>query len=109
MKRVTISVTFDCDDKTAEEVGELSLSRIPSAYAMQHFASRSLNGSLFTSIETRELFHVQVPAKEVEMGFIKSTHITDGCLSFAGNKNYYTRGEAMKKARLFNGQIIKAE
>lgn len=109
MKRVTISITFDCDDQTAKIAEELSLDRLPSAYTMQHFATRSLNGSLFTSIETRELFHVQISPKEIEQGFIKVDHVTDGCLSYAGNKNYYTRGEAMKKARMFRGQIVKAE
>jgi len=111
MKRVTISVTFDCDEATAKMAEELSLDRFPSAYELHHFATRSSAGSLYTSIETKTLFHVWVDADT------KPDHLTteagnvtrDGYLASYGNANTYTLGEARKKARMFNGKVVEAE
>jgi hypothetical protein len=110
MKRVTISITFDCDEETAKMAENRSPERIPSAYMLHHFATKSIGGSLFTSTQIQELFHVQIPGKYIQEGIVRRDQVTPlGYLAFAGNKNYYTRGEAYKKAKMFKGEVIKAE
>lgn len=111
MKRVTISVTFDCDEETAKVVEGLSLARFPSAYEMHHFATRSEAGSLFTTIEIKQLFHVWIDAdnKPDNLNTEAGNVTRDGFLALYGNPHTYTKGEAQKKARMFNGKVVKAE
>jgi hypothetical protein len=78
---------------------------------MHHFAVRSEAGSLHTTIETKELYHVWLDAdtKPDHVNTEAGNITKDGFLALSGNALVYTMGEAIKKVRMFNGVIKKTE
>jgi len=99
MKRVTISVTFDCDDKTAKMAENMDIHRLPSAYTMNYFAVHSLNASLMTTVRIEQLFGVITEDRGV-------TTNSENFICFPDSSPMtYTRGIAIKKARAFKGTV----
>jgi len=112
MKKVTVSIEFICSDEIAKKA-DLLLAKpeLPSVYLMNYFKLKSEPGSLSTKIATNELFYVQtqINKKDFSRAYVLGERTPEGYLALSGNPNLYPRGEAIKKAKMFDGKLIKAE
>jgi hypothetical protein len=96
MKEVTITTTYRMDDKFYEEVEYNIQHGLPSFdYIDEMTDRRSYNYSV------KDLYHVKCDK-------VKPYTDDEGFLLVFGERELYSRGEAIKKARMFDGKIIKS-
>ena len=103
MKQITVTQVYVIKDSILESQGD------PHHLSTDFLRTQGVR--IDSNIEIQQLYNVQVPLKHVVDGRIRGDQITAlGFLAWdGGGKIQYTKGEAIKKARVFGGKVLKCE
>jgi hypothetical protein len=105
MKQIKIEVVFIILDEIAEnfDLGNLPVNQVPAAYTMSYIQKHASTVETFVH-PSIQLYNVRVDGGE-QPNTVEITE--DGLLAFMGQPINYLKGEAIKKARMFGGVIVK--
>jgi hypothetical protein len=100
MKQVTVTLTFVISDSRWNDEKDVQ------GVSVEYLEARGTRVGKY--VECQQLYNVQVPE---DSPYTKAGGgITeDRFLACFGQKNNYTRGQAIKKARVFEGKVVKCD
>jgi hypothetical protein len=103
MKKVTIEINYLVSDELSEMISEWPNDKVPSAYSFAYLQEHAKEVDVII-YPMQQMYNVKLENDAYPQNTTK-----DGFLSWHGEICNYTRGQAIKKARIFNGKVVKCE